>query len=638
MSGTWLRQLVSNNSAKRRVRVLLFIYLALVLCPIHYWPIAPDGDNTWFFAMNYAAAHHLVMGQDIVWTSGPLTWLAVPQDVGGNLPRALLFQAALRILLRAIRWVVLFRSNFSLRNLTLFAIFIVFSSARYPLALGLADILIAGALVLLVQFELRAGTMRYITALAMLGMVPLIKFVSAIVVMGIIAGLVVDRWVRRERGAVWQALSAITIPACVAALTWWLAVGSFRTLPAYIKGSLELSRGYSLAMSVAGPPTEFIAAGEALVFLIVALIFLRSQQRSIARFLIFVLTIPVLVNIKHGFVRQDAHISHFFCFVALALGLVALVIRLTEQRTIITFAAITLLFGAIWQDNVVRSDARAAFEGTGITTPWRVAQALWFPHLRRSLIAKSQRNFPPDLRLEPQIKDAIQQEPVASLSVSFNELFLEGVNLVLYPVPQRYSAYTPHLDQLNADWVRKKGPHFLIFDGTTIDGRHPWMDTPAMWLEVYRWYDTRMLGKRTLLLERRSVPRFTRFESFARSEMRFGQEMGVPGTHDPLFWNMRCSLRRTGQLRALLFRVPEVTMTPNEEGRPDQVQGVFRVLPAVLVSPSLGDRLPIGLRQFAQDFDPNGSRSEFVHTFTFGGPGAAAYNPGCDVEWLRPVP
>ncbi|HEY6971463.1 MAG TPA: hypothetical protein VJA94_19800 [Candidatus Angelobacter sp.] len=635
MSGTWLQQLVSNNSAKRRLRVLLFIYLALVLCPIHYWPIAPDGDNTWFFAMNYAASHHLVMGQDIVWTSGPLTWLAVPQDVGGNLPRALLFQAALWILLLAILWDVLFRSNFSLRNLALFAIFIVFSSARYPLALGLADILIAGALVLLLQFELRAGTTRYITALAMLGVVPAIKFVGAIVVAGIIAGLVVDRWVRRQRGAVWQALSAIAIPACVSALTWWFAVGSFRTLPAYIKGSLELSRGYSLAMSVAGPPTELIAAAETLVFLIVALIFLRSQQRSIARFLIFVLTIPVLVNIKHGFVRQDAHISHFFCFVALALGLVALVIRLTEQRTIVTFAAITLLFGAIWQDNVVRTDARAAFEGTGITTPWRVAQALWFPNLRRSLNAKSQHNFPPNLRLEPQIRDAIQQQSVASLSVSFNELFLEGVNLVLYPVPQRYSAYTPYLDQLNADWVRKKGPHFLIFDGTTIDGRHPWMDTPAMWLEVYRWYDTRMLGKRTLLLERRSTPRFRRLEYFAESQMKFGQDSHVLMTSDPLFWTMQCSLTTTAKLRALLFRVPEVTMAVHEDG---QEERIFRVLPAVLVSPSLGDRVPADLKDFAEVFGAGGGHKFSVNTLTFGGPGAAAYNPGCDVEWLRPVP
>src|SRR5215471_6405461 len=108
MSGTWLRQLVSNNSAKRRLRILLFIYLVLVLCPVNYWPLATYGDNTWFFAMNYAASHHLVMGQDIVWTSGPLTWLAVPQDVGGNLARALLFQSALWILLVAILWDVFF--------------------------------------------------------------------------------------------------------------------------------------------------------------------------------------------------------------------------------------------------------------------------------------------------------------------------------------------------------------------------------------------------------------------------------------------------------------------------------------------------------------------------------------------------
>jgi len=35
-------------------------------------------DNTWFFALNYAAAHHLVMVLDIVWTWGALFYLLFP--------------------------------------------------------------------------------------------------------------------------------------------------------------------------------------------------------------------------------------------------------------------------------------------------------------------------------------------------------------------------------------------------------------------------------------------------------------------------------------------------------------------------------------------------------------------------------
>jgi len=99
----------------------------------------------------------------------------------------------------------------------------------------------------------------------------------------------------------------------------------------------------------------------------------------------------------------------------------------------------------------------------------------------------------------------VQREPVASLSIGYNNAVVDDLNLVLYPVLQRYSAYTAYLDSLNADWIRDKGPRFLIFAGISIDGRHPWTETPAMWVELYRWCNTRLLGKHNLLLERRAL-------------------------------------------------------------------------------------------------------------------------------------
>ena len=61
---------------------------------------------------------------------------------------------------------------------------------------------------------------------------------------------------------------------------------------------------------------------------------------------------------------------------------------------------------------------------------------------------------------------------------------------------------------MNATWIRDRGPEFLLFDGFAIDDRSAWAETPAMWLEIYRWCNTRLLGRRYLLLERRREPRF----------------------------------------------------------------------------------------------------------------------------------
>ena len=109
------------------LRWALFLYLGLVLCPIRYWAPADQAvDNTWYFALNYAAAHHLAMGQDIVWTWGPLFYLLFPFDIGNNLARGLAFQASLWVLVIAVLWDLFFRSSFPLRNLAFFLFLLAF--------------------------------------------------------------------------------------------------------------------------------------------------------------------------------------------------------------------------------------------------------------------------------------------------------------------------------------------------------------------------------------------------------------------------------------------------------------------------------------------------------------------------------
>ena len=95
---------------------------------------------------------------------------------------------------------------------------------------------------------------------------------------------------------------------------------------------------------------------------------------------------------------------------------------------------------------------------------------------------------------------------------------------------------------------------------------------------------------------------------------------------------MQCSLTKAGKVRALLFRIIDVTMTLDEWGRR---RGVFRVLPAVLVSPSLANYLPSDLSEFADVFRPDENRNFSVEKLRFGGPGSLAYDQNCDLELLR---
>ncbi len=619
------------------IRRVLFIYTALVVCPIAYWPATASYDNSWYLAVNLAANRHMVPGHDFVWTTGPLAYLAIPMDVGSNLIQGLAFQLVLWLVVLAILWGVFFRSNLQLRNLVCFAILIGLSSRiyQYPEPLGAAEVMLLGALVLLLQFQVRGGMARYVVALVMLGCIPLIKFIGLITVLGLIAGLIVDRIVHWRADAWREILLAATVPVMVTGTCYWLTLGSFHAIAAYIHASVNLSSGYSGAMSISGFAIQIVAAFEALVILAIALMLLAAQHRRLARFLAFLLAVPTFISFKHGFVRQDHHVMYFFCFVAISLALVVLAASFNNRRTLLAPVTALLVFAVLWQSNVGLTHFRAVVASV---TAVRPTLMLWhaFPldRMRSWLRSQEQYSLPANLRLEPEIRSVVGHEPVAILSMPYSYATVDDLNLSLYPVLQRYAAYTPLLDQLNADWVRDKGPRFMIFDGQSIDGRQPWTETPAMWVEIYRWYNLRMLGQRNLLLERRDQARFTHFVPFAHSRVRFGDTLWFPTAAQPVFWKMQCSLNTTGKLQSVLFRVPEITVTLDEGMRPRE----FRVLPDVLVSPSMGNQLPSDLVQFAAVFDASKSPDFSVKGVTLNGAGTAAYGRGCEVELSHPAP
>jgi hypothetical protein len=624
---------------QRVVRGLLFIWTLLVACPIRYWPIDDSTDNTWVFALNYGAAHGLAMGRDLIWTTGPLGYLAFPMDIGHNLAQGLAFQGAVWLVLAAIFLDLFFLAGLAVRNLAYFSIFFSLSSPLYWFNfMGLENLLLAGVLVLLVLARERGGLSRYIGALALIGVIPLIKLTGGMLAGGAVLGFLAER-VFHNRGKRWrkeliqQVALAAVVPLAVAAAGCWVFLPSFDALVRYGRGSLELVSGYGAAMSAAGDPMEFAGVAEALLG-IGAFLFVRTPaHRRTTWFLAALLTAPLLLSIKHGFVRQDVHVINFFCFAGLALAVMALLLPLAGGRSIVAFLVL-LNFGIL---SVEYLFARASLgpvveEAVGFRGTRMAIDALRFDSMRGALAAKTEYRF--EARIEPEMRALIGNSSVASLSQVYSGAAMEGLNLQLYPVVQRYAAYTPYLDERNAAWIRSQGPRYLLFDGHAIDGRHAWAETPAMWLEVYRWYNTRLRGTRTLLLERRSRPRFERLHSLGHSAVDPKAGLNVPASQSLVFWRMQCSASSTGALQKLLARVPEVNM--QVEG-PAADSHTFRVLPEVLSAPVPGNPLPGNLPELASLLDEPSRFQARVQEIHFVGPGLTAYRSPCDVEYLTPA-
>ena len=616
-------------------RVLLFAYCALLLCPIRYWPLASDTDNTWVFALNYAAAHGLAVGRDVVFTTGPLGWLVFPQDIGNNLARALVFQAAVWILLIGIAADLFYRTAIELRNLALFAGLLGLAAPLFWFnRIGIENQMLAAALVLLWLYRARGGTWRYVTALAFIGIVPLIKVSAALVAGGALAGFLVESAIRLRWKAWREIVLAAVVPAVTAGVACYLTLPSVAALGNFLRASAEIAGGYSAALSLEGPnKLVFAAAAEALALVAALLVIHYTADRRLAWFFALLFALPLFAGFKHGFVRQDQHVANFFCFAALAMAVMALAAPARGWRLTCLLCVLPPFF-VIWQDWVGVWDFRGAVaEATGAR-----ALAMIVPLLRGGLHARLERQsaakFEPEERLEPEIRAMIGDRPVASLSETYSDAYLDHLDLRLYPVIQRYQAYTPYLDGLNAEWIRDKGPRFLTFDGLAINSRERWAETPAMWAEVYRWYNTRALGSRHLLLERRAGPRFGRFESLRRWRGP-AASLEIPEGPGPVFWTMRCGMNRRGKLLSLLFRVPAAEIEVRKAGGTAKS---YRVIPEVLSSPVMGTWLPGTLAETAAVFAESGSPGFAVRRLLFGGEGMACYSGECEFELLRTAP
>jgi hypothetical protein len=619
-------------------RLTLFAYLTSVFCPYRYCvPVKGPVDSTWFFAVNYAAAHHLVIGRDIFWTYGPLAYLLVPFDIGNNLAWALAAQTALWVLFALAVWDLFLSSRFPFRNLLVFSILLALTALNYQQELYPGNLLLCSALIFLVHFHLRGGRARLLIASIMMGFMPLISFIAAVSAAAIIGGFLVDRLLTGDRTLNREVTLSVAVVLLTASASVWYALGSFHAMNGYARSSLELAAGYSTAMSRSQALLPFAVVLTAFfVFAVVltSLIFLDPRN---ARFFGLTLLIPILIALRHSLVRADHyHVIQFFSFAALGMALITLSISFESQRARAVLVTAMSLFGILWLIDVGGNDLQRTLAALGgLRTPRLVWNALHYTSMRRSLRDLAEQNFPSSSRIEPDIRILIGEERVAFLSNEFSNASLEGLNLALSPVFQRYSAYTPYLDGLNAHWIANAGPRYLLFDGQALDARQPWTESPATWLEVYRWYSKRALGSHNLLLQRRQQPRFYDLERIEQRTASFGTDITIPESGNPVFWTMECPLNPEGKVRAFLYRIPEVTMTV---ATMNAQTTTYRAIIPVLVHPSLGNYLPSNLEQFGEVFDDHPKFDLSVKKLKFSGPGAVAYDHKCHLTFLRAVP
>ncbi len=614
------------------LRSLLLVYVAVVATPMRFWVIRDtDMDCTWLFALNYGAAHGLAFGRDLLWSNGPLGFLTFPQNIGHNLAYGLLFQACAWLILIAIFADLFLRAGIPLSRLALFSLAIGLASPLFWFNRCNTDtVFLTAALALLILVRFEGGTLRYLTALVLIGIVPFIKLSAALGVLALF-GFLIDQVIRQRAKAWRDIVLAAVIPSAVAAFILWLTIPSWQALWTFIRGSRDLFRAYS-EMSLGGPAWELFAGYATL--LAIGFLVIGSMKPDAARFFTLLLAPSLWFSFKHGFVRQDDHVVNFFCFAILVVGLTALHADFSGWHRYLAFAIVLLPFliciPHLYSYKTVLADM------TGLRTAREMWQA-WRSETRGQTRMQEKMlmgDLAPAPAVGPEIRSILGDSSVAFLSLGYTGAYFDNVNLSIYPVVQRYSTYTPYLDALNAEWIRTKGPRFLVFDGKTVDNHHPWAETPATWLEVFRNYDTRLLTKENLLLERRPIPRFASVKEVNRFQIAMPGELDLPSPEVAPFWSLSCHLTKAGSLRKLLFRAPVTTMVvATEDGHREE----YRSITEVLTTPVMGTWLPGTLPELAEVLQDSPPPSFRNRKLIFDGEGARFYESSCEARFFRAV-
>ncbi|MGD9252377.1 MAG: hypothetical protein PVG92_00420 [Holophagae bacterium] len=559
--------LVTEKAAlmSRRAQVLhatgylLIAFLALATLSGRYLPLGPPGiDPGWKWAINQAAENGWVFGRDIVFTYGPLGFLMVPMDVASNLLVANLFLILTQILF-AVALTALYDRQPNLGIIVLFAL--LFICAKHQ---GLA---MEGGLLLIIGLSAAVAVVHDRPPL--LGAAAVLSAVALMVKMSLgIAGaamLVVAAIVGRFLfHRPWKlAIPLLLYPLAVAALAF-VSFDSIGTFVDWVRLSLEVVSGYSVAMSLRGSLAALLVGSTVMVGWLAAPLLAKNDQQLLACNLVFAPV--VLIQFRLAFVRQDSHQLQFIPFMLAAVAASLLFCRHRRQMAAHA-AAFTLVLVSGSAVELIAPAERGLLPRSiwqGGSGPRSLA-AIFNLDQKRAELADTSRE-----QLSPLLLPGDWQEQLAGSESSVGTIpweiqYAPANNLSWSPTPtlQLYSSYTEALDEWSAHhYASNKAPRFILNEMAAVGRRCQFFDAPLTWRTVFTHYRLESVWTRNqplLLLERRPVKIPWQYVEIARDTLRIeGDPIQVPQSRSLVFAEPDLRLTLGGRIQKTVFRVPMI--------------------------------------------------------------------------------
>jgi hypothetical protein len=353
----------------------------------------------------------------------------------------------------------------------------------------------------------------------------------------------------------------------------------------YLRGCLEISSGYSSAMSLVGS-REQLTIGLIGLFLVIFLLISRVISGDVG----FALASSVLLFIifKHGFVRQ------IFAFSSVIPVVVAIQIPRIRKHLLRQLSYLIYIYALIIALTVAEFIPNPASKLPLLSSQLSIKSAsntlAMFSDLKnhKAMLKQQSDEILTQRKLPSDIRDFIGNKPVDIIPSELAIVPANNLNWHPRTTLQSYVAYTDFLDEMNFKSLSENPRDYFLYSFTTIDGRHPFFDEPRTFFYVYcnykvspRFPEPVILGSQqnalnVSLLERQP-------ESHCRTETRalsttlaWRTEQALPEDAAIVRAAIKLRFSLLGKLYKTLFRAPPIRMPVTYE---DGTVQIYRVVP-----------------------------------------------------------
>jgi hypothetical protein len=567
---------------------------ALLYVLSRFLPCAPQQhngiiDDSWMQTLHTAFRQHWQFGRDIVFPFGPWGFLYGGFDPGTS---------GISITVWAVLAVTFWWTAWSIAR-HLFGnevvawvwcmLFVAVSSVTPSLNMDVRLTAFAVLLLVLhffVENKTWSATQMVLTiSLGLLSLVKVGELVLAVVVVLAIAANTVLRY----RDFPWVLL----VFGGSLLLFWMLAGQQLSSFIPFCVNSWRMTSSYTEAMMRTRENEVrdvgcFVVAAISLCGLMGAAAWARHRSLGILPLAGFCFIL--FAAFKYGYVRHDGHeVTAVSQLLLMSLVCLSLLWTMAQKNGALALLANFLLVIGIC---FFASTTFARYSQTGMVATFAqtFGRDLFAPAKifrgKKDLLEAHQK-FLSDFRSKfplPPIRGSVDVYPWNQAAV-----LAHGFNYRPRPVIQSYSAQTPELAALNAEFLRRdRPPDSILFEVRTIDSRFPSLDDGLSWPELLTRYEVTERAGNFVILQHRTKPSRYKMIPLGERSLEFGTTLNLPSIEaGPIWAEIDIAKSLTGKIAAFLFKPPVLWMTTTlKDGRSRR----FRIVPAIarggfLISP-----------------------------------------------------